>query len=96
MAASRHTRHFFRAPANARGALRHSKIALRRGDECARARGARLRGAKARGHKLGEIGVAKSESKGETSNVIQYECTKSDPAIREPWPSREHSLHGCY
>ena len=35
-------------PSNARGALRHSKIALRRGDECARARGARLRGAKAR------------------------------------------------
>ena len=34
---------------DAHGALRHSKIALRRGDGCARARGARLRGAKARG-----------------------------------------------
>ena len=31
----------------------------------------------------------------EASNVIQYECTKPDPAMREPWPSRKHSLQGC-
>ena len=33
----------------------------------------------------------------EASNVIQYECTcqsQTDPAIREPWTSRNHHLQG--
>ena len=80
----------FRAPANARGALRHSKIALRRGDECARARGARSiegrQGQEAKSINWAKSSLPSPRATEEASPVIQNECTKPDSATPPPWP----------